>query len=257
MENDTEKSVKILCKRLKITKLENKKIIVELNSVKGVVNREKNRLLVKLLTKKYFNSEKFKPTMKKVWRSIKSLCFYEMGARLMMIEFEELNNKNHVMRDSLWNFDKCLILVKDSDGGQVKNIQLKKVAFWIKVHNLPLMARNDYVGGLVGVSLGRVEDIDIEYKEVEWREFIRIKVSLDITKPLVWQKKLNIELPKSIWLHFTYKKLPNFCFYCGVLCYTHKDWEVWALAKEKFEVEGFPYGTWLQEEPLGGVFVFT
>lgn len=34
------------------------------------------------------------------------------------------------------------------------------------------MARNEYVGNLVGEALGRVEEVDIEYGNVEWGEYI-------------------------------------------------------------------------------------
>lgn len=57
--------------------------------------------------------------------------------------------------------------------------------FWVRVHDLPLMARNDYVSGLVGVSLGRVKEINLEYRKVKWGEFMRVRVTIDITKPLI------------------------------------------------------------------------
>lgn len=69
-----------------------------------------------------------------------------MGAGLMLVEFEDLNDRNCVMNNGPWNFDKCIILVKESEGGQqVKNIKLKEAAFWVWVHDLSLIARNDYV----------------------------------------------------------------------------------------------------------------
>lgn len=60
------------------------------------------------------------------------------------------------------------------------------------------MACNDYVRGLVRASLGRVETIDLEYGEVEWGEYMQVKVNLDITKPLARRKKLNIGLPDHL-----------------------------------------------------------
>lgn len=56
------------------------------------------------------------------------------------------------------------------------------------------MAQSKYIGRIVGMSLGQVEEVDVNYEEVEWGEFMRIRVSIDITKPLLRHKKLNIGL---------------------------------------------------------------
>lgn len=126
MDNNMEN----LCECLKMTELKKEKIIMELSSIGEVVDRGKTCLLIKLLTKKHFNKEAFKATMKIVWRLTKSVCFHEMGAGLMLAEFENLNDKNRVLHDGSWNFDKCLILVKEFEGvQQEKNIKLTEVTF--------------------------------------------------------------------------------------------------------------------------------
>lgn len=78
------------------------------------------------------------------------------------------------------------------------------------MYDLPLLARNKYFGNLVGNALGRVEEVDVLPDEVEWGEFIRITVILDITKPLFRKKKLNIGLPEPACVHFKYERLQGF-----------------------------------------------
>lgn len=115
----------------------------------------------------------------------------------MLVEFENQNNKIIVSRDGPWHFDKCLILVKDFDGAQkVKNICMNEASFWVWVHDISLMARN-------------------EYGKMEWEEFMRIRVSIDITKPLLWQKKLNFGLPEHVWVSFFYQRLLIFAIIVG------------------------------------------
>lgn len=41
-----------------------------------------------------------------------------MGTGFMLVKFEDLNEKNRVMNDGSWNFDKCLILVRGFEGEQ-------------------------------------------------------------------------------------------------------------------------------------------
>lgn len=110
-----------------------------------------------------------------------------------MVEFECPVDKLRVIRDGPWHLDKALSLIKDFVGEQqVKDIQMTKVAFWVCVHDLPLMAQNEFVGREVGKALSVVEEVDLEFGEVEWGEFMRIRVSVDVSKPLLRRKKLNI-----------------------------------------------------------------
>lgn len=140
----------------------------------------------------------------------------------MLVEFENYNDKNRVARDGPWHFDKCLILVEDFDRTQqVKNICMTKASLW--VHNLPLMARNEYVGREVGVALSVVEEVDVDHGEVVWGEFMQVWISIDISKPLLQRKKLNLGLSEPVWVQFTYERLPNFCYYCGRLRHTNKE----------------------------------
>lgn len=158
-----EGAVNQLCNRLQATELENKEIIVELESVEEVINRGKKCLLVKLLTNKYYNREAFKSTMKKIWRPVKPLCLSEIGDGLMMAEFEEYYDKLRVVCDGPWSFDKYLVLVKDFTGKQqVKTTRLTEATFWICIHDLPFMAHNRYIGRLIGSSLGSLVEVVIE-----------------------------------------------------------------------------------------------
>lgn len=79
-----------------------------------------------------------------------------------------------------------LIVSREFDGHiQTKNICIDEDLFWIRVHDLPLMAQNEYVSKLIGGALGQLEEIDLVYGEFEWGEFMRLRVSIDITRPLL------------------------------------------------------------------------
>lgn len=60
-------------------------------------------------------------------------------------------------------------------------------------------------------------EVDLEAGELEWGENIRIWVNLNIRKPLVRLNKLSIKGLEPMWLIFTYEKLLDFCFRCGII----------------------------------------
>lgn len=126
----------------------------------------------------------------------------------MLAEFKDQSDKNGVVANRPWNFDKSLILVKEFKGQQqVKSSIMNQTSFWVRVFDLPLMARNEYTNNLVGMVLGKVEEVDIEHEAIEWGEYMRIRVCLNITKPLLRGKRMNLGLTKSIWVRFTYERL--------------------------------------------------
>jgi hypothetical protein len=67
------------------------------------------------------------------------------------------------------------------------------------------------IGRRIGASMGNVEAVDTDSKGIGWGEFLRVKIQVDITKPLQRGRKINIE-GNSIWIRFQYKRLPKFCF---------------------------------------------
>lgn len=55
------------------------------------------------------------------------------------------------------------------------------------------MVRNTHTGQLIEHSLEKFEEVDLEEGNIEWGEYMRLRVTLDITKPLSMRKKLTID----------------------------------------------------------------
>lgn len=92
-----------------------------------------------------------------------------------------------------WFFDKNLVLLNEVNGlSQVHQIAFTHASFWVRLHDLSITAKNEYMGNLIRSHIGRVEEVDIEKDEMAWGEFMSIRVSMDITKPLLRGKKINI-----------------------------------------------------------------
>lgn len=101
--------------------------------------------------------------MRKIWKPTKPIHFHELGSGIGLVEFEEKRDKERVMRDSPWNFDKCLILFKDFDGQQqIQSLKIVEASFWVRVYDLPMIARNEYMGRAIGNSLGQTKIVDLE-----------------------------------------------------------------------------------------------
>lgn len=64
---------------------------------------------------------------------------------------------------------------------------------------------------------------------------MRIRVTIDVTKPLLRKKKLNIILPKPVWVKFKNKCMSDFCFCYRVLGHDHKECSKWMEAPKFYE----------------------
>jgi hypothetical protein len=59
----------------------------------------------------------------------------------------------------------------------------------------------------VGSTVGEVEDIDVLDDGVGWGEYLRVKICIDLTKPLSRGRIIKVQ-EKDIWVAFQYEKIP-------------------------------------------------
>ena len=69
----------------------------------------------------------------------------------------------------------------------------------------------------LGEYIGSVEEVDTDEEGNCIGEIVRLRISMDITKPL--QKILEVETEDegSIPILILYERLPDLCFYCGLI----------------------------------------
>ncbi|XP_041001563.1 uncharacterized protein LOC121247253 [Juglans microcarpa x Juglans regia] len=217
---------------------------VDVHQVENVLARGEHCLLIKLLTRKHYNHEAFKQTMRKIWRPVRSMKYCDLSPVFTLVEFEDPRDKMKVLKEGPWSFNKQLVLVKEYDGMiQIDSLNIIHASFWIRIHDLPLMAYNMYIGKLIGGLLGEFLEVDLDEGEMEWGEYMRVRVRLDISQPLQRRKRLNLGGGKSCWVRLSYEHLPDFCFTCGILGHTQREFDCYCL--ENVSSSSPTYASWL------------
>jgi hypothetical protein len=84
------------------------------------------------------------------------------------------------------------------------------------MYNLPLACMGRNTGQKIGATVGVVEEVDVLEKEASWGEYLRVKVLIDLSKPLAKGRMLHLQ-DSSTWVACKYEKLPKFCFTCGLI----------------------------------------
>lgn len=125
---------------------------------------------------------------------------------------------------------------------------LFKVEFWIQIHDLPVGYMTEFVGKQLDNFFGTFLQYDSKNNSSIWREFMCLKIQVDIRKLLKRRNKICKKDKTSIVVHCKYEKLGDFYFLCGLLSHTkcfykkkleaggemiNKDWGHWLRAQSR------------------------
>jgi len=103
------------------------------------------------------------------------------------------------------------------------------------------------VGLKVGSSIGRVEDVRVPRDGGSWSRGLRVRVQVDITKPLERGRVLKVN-GKQTWVTFRYEKLPHFCFHCGRILHDKMPCSGSQGVRQEGTGALKPWGVWLRAE---------
>lgn len=76
---------------------------------------------------------------------------------------------------------------------------------------------SEAVGKTLAACLGEFLEYDTKNTSGFWRPYMRLRVLLDVRKPLLRSKKIRKEGGLPVIATFKYEKLGSFCYLCGLL----------------------------------------
>ena len=92
---------------------------------------------------------------------------------------------NQVLWASPWSFDKyLLVLHKFGKGDVVSTLSFDRTPFWTKLHGLPMRKQTKQVAEKIVGPIGTIEKVDVGSKGFSMGKYLRIRVTIDISKPL-------------------------------------------------------------------------
>lgn len=76
-----------------------------------------------------------------------------------------------------------------------------------------------HYGELIGNTIVKVMDVDVETDNTGQGSFLRVRVDLNLFKPLACGRKITI-MGDTLWISVKYEKLPKFCFGCSQILHS-------------------------------------
>ncbi|XP_073133915.1 uncharacterized protein [Henckelia pumila] len=98
----------------------------------------------------------------------------------------------------------------------------------------------------IGAIIGTVEEIDDGESGSLLGQYTRLKVRIDITKPLQKFVRIGVENGEDVIILLTYERLPDFCNQCGIIGHSFRN-----CGKETETKGSMEFGQWMRAQAHG------
>ncbi|TXG73181.1 hypothetical protein EZV62_001760 [Acer yangbiense] len=173
-------------------------------------------LVGKVLSRKRVNKDAFKSVIEHLWNPFGNVEIEVVGENVFLFYFNNSEDRNRVWGRGPWHFDKCLLVLE------------KPIAKWI------------------AEQIEEVIEIPTESRDC-WGKFLRVKVRIDISKPL--KRWLRLSLDRSgniVVVGLKYERLPEFCYACGRVGHGINECSYMEAKKVAMEGNTPRFGSWMR-----------
>ncbi|XP_065617500.1 uncharacterized protein LOC136062418 [Quercus suber] len=153
------------------------------------------------------------------------------GKCVLVAKFSMNLDVEKVLMGETWSFDRHLVVLGQYDRSiEVNELKFRSTFFWVQIHGLPYSHLNVETALKFGDSLGVVSKPK-DISEMKGGTFMRVRVEVDVMKPLCRGRHVTWDEASEGWIYFKYERLPNICYWCGHLSHNDKDCIIWLQSK--------------------------
>jgi hypothetical protein len=216
-----------MLERLKLTAAEQKRIRID----QGSHSRSKDadpHAVGKVFVDKLAYADGLAQTLVRIWCSIKGVTCKDSIENLFLFSFHQVSGKRRALEEGPWMFGKDLEVMMDLDETKaIEEMEFVYFPVWVRVMKLPCGMMNKATGEAIGAEIGTFMTMDLDDDDTALGRYLRIKVRLDIRKPLMRGVTVCVgEKEKPLWCPLEYEFLPDFCYTCGIISHMDRSCEV-------------------------------
>lgn len=186
-------------------------------------NRFELCLVGSFLTEKSLNVRVMKSKMADIWKPAMGINIKTLRPGLYLFQFYHKDDMMWMMNNGPWTFDNAILVTSIIPaGGDPTKVPLHEVEFWIQLYDIPSGLMTEAVGKQLGNFFGSFVKYDSSNNTSIWREYMRLRIKVDVRRPLKRKKKICRRDRTECVVHCKYEKLGDFCFLCGLLTHTER-----------------------------------
>ncbi|XP_039026959.1 kinesin-like protein KIN-14F [Hibiscus syriacus] len=226
------------------------KVLTLDESEAGELDGRRLALVGKIIADKPLSKGGVQGVFRRVWGEWRELTITELSENTYLFTFKEARAAEQILEEGPWSvMGYCICLHRWQPGLTLEELDFSQVAYWVQVHGLSLDQMSPKNAKKVGDQIGRVLEIEDPISSHGIRRgFFRIRVLIDVSKPLpsgFWASRAG---KSNIWVSFKYEHLEYFCYRCG--CVGHVDAHCVKDTVMSIPDPSLPkYGPWMRANP--------
>lgn len=175
-------------------------------------------LIGRFLTEKSIHFHSLKNTLAAFWKPVKGMFFRDLGQSYYLFQFFHEKDIQRVEKGGPWTFDRHLLLSRRlAPKEKPKAMPIHDYSIWLQVYDLPVGFQTEKVCTTIREFAGHYAESDIRNFDGSCKDFIRIRVILDVRVALKQQMRMKRRGGEWFYVKFQYERLPSFCFFCGIV----------------------------------------
>lgn len=191
--------------------------------VEDNINKFELCLVGRFLTVKNVNSKAMKSKLADVWRPAKGINIKDLKSGLFLFQFYHIDDMQWVLNGGPWSFDGAMLITNTIGKGEDPlEVSLYNIPFWIQLYGLSGSLMTEQVGKQLGDFFGTFVLYDPNNNSSIWRECMRLKILVDVRKPLKRKKKICRKNGSECIVQCKYERLGELCFICGMVTHTER-----------------------------------
>ena len=202
-------------------------------------------LVGRFLTDRSINFNFMRDRLSHIWRPGNGVCISELANQRYIFKFFHVVDLKRVLAGGPWTYDNHLLILYWIQPGECPNqIPLNFIYILVQIFYLPSSYMSESVGKQLGNYIGFFLEYDTKNNGGSIKEYMRLRVSMDVRLPLKRGKRLRKPKGDGFFVSFKYERLSLFCFICGCLGHSDRFCPMLFTIPEEEIIRG--WGVWLK-----------
>ncbi|KAL4318857.1 hypothetical protein GQ457_18G008270 [Hibiscus cannabinus] len=153
-----------------------------------------------------------------IWKDDKVQTITEINPNFFLIAFASSSHRDNVLKRGPWDFQKQWFALEPADPKRtIHDYTFQYMCIWVRIHNILLSLMTEALARTLGACIGKVVMTDTRLEDGNMGEFLRVRVSLETTKPLRRCVTLSQPTAKAILCPLQYERVLIFCHGYGLI----------------------------------------
>ncbi|GMQ06182.1 hypothetical protein CsSME_00050864 [Camellia sinensis var. sinensis] len=176
-------------------------------------------LIGQILVSKTLNKQAVSNILRSAWRPREALEISPWWENVYLFQFEDHEDRKRVLSEAPWSVMRSLLVLQPFlVSRSAAEMEFNWCSFWVQAHGVPMAKMTSGNAEIISKRIGNLIGVEVMHDGLLLnRSFLRMRVELDVSKPLplgfILQHNVALgQASKETWVQYKYEKLTDFCY---------------------------------------------